>query len=279
MGMTTTLPASINLANIGDTQSGTGVVVANSGTTIINFDDAVVSLSLTVDGSTIIIFPGYQFGISGFNINVDSITVTAVGNGSTTLELVSGDTTVTPTVSIGVKVGNDAQVIVAEQSLQNIAASIRAKLGTSDTYLPSAMSAAIDSISGGGGGLAGADCGVITLPKNSSTITIQHNLGATPAAFCLHYAASSSGTFGTTFQDYMLTCSVVDGMQVSGCLNTTKSLGVTVVTTYNSIDNRIAYVTMDSTSITITSDVMAIILNSYLGKKAVWIATTIGEQE
>ena len=45
---------------------------------------------------------------------------------------------------------NDTQVIVAEQSLQDIADSIRTKLGTSDTYLPSEMSAAIDSISGGG---------------------------------------------------------------------------------------------------------------------------------
>lgn len=140
------------------------------------------------------------------------------------------------------------------------------------------LSTAIGSISGGGG-LAGVDIGITTLPNNTSTITIPHNLGATPAAFCLHYASSTSSIFGTIFQDYVFACSVVDGAQVSECTNVTKTFGTSVVVNYNSIDNGVAYVTMDGTSITITSDGVALIASAHLGKKAVWMATTIGEQQ
>lgn len=45
-----------------------------------------------------------------------------------------------------------AKVITDEQNYQDIAAAIRAKLGSSDTYTPSEMAAAIGNISGGGGG-------------------------------------------------------------------------------------------------------------------------------
>ena len=62
MGMTTTLPASINLAAIGDTESGTGTYVANSGSTVFNFDSTVISVSLTVGGSTMPVSPGFDFG-------------------------------------------------------------------------------------------------------------------------------------------------------------------------------------------------------------------------
>ena len=44
-----------------------------------------------------------------------------------------------------------AHVLITEQYLADIADAIRAKLGVSDTYLPSEMSDAIESISGGGG--------------------------------------------------------------------------------------------------------------------------------
>lgn len=44
-----------------------------------------------------------------------------------------------------------AHVLITEQYLVDIADAIRAKLGVSDTYLPSEMSDAIESISGGGG--------------------------------------------------------------------------------------------------------------------------------
>ena len=75
-----------------------------------------------------------------------TITVTGISAGTATItvEWAEGSSTCSVTVI------NDTQVIVAEQSLQDIADSIRTKLGTSDTYLPSEMSAAIDSISGEG---------------------------------------------------------------------------------------------------------------------------------
>lgn len=44
-----------------------------------------------------------------------------------------------------------AHVLITEQYLADIADAIRSKLGVSDTYLPSEMSDAIESISGGGG--------------------------------------------------------------------------------------------------------------------------------
>lgn len=109
MGMTTTLPASINLAAIGDTESGTGTYVANSGSTVFNFDSTVISVSLTVGGSTMPVSPGFDFGTYSAAINIDDITITAVGNGSTTLEIASGSPSVTPTVSIPVTVGAVAE--------------------------------------------------------------------------------------------------------------------------------------------------------------------------
>lgn len=105
MGMTTTLPASINLAAIGDTESGTATIVANSGTTTVNYDDSVVSVAMTTGQSTQVVTPGYEFQEFPFNWAIDGITITAVGNGSTTLEIVSGKTSVTPTVSVPVTVG------------------------------------------------------------------------------------------------------------------------------------------------------------------------------
>lgn len=105
MGMTTTLPASINLAAIGNAESGTGKYIANSGSTVFNFDGAVISVALTVYGNTMAISPGFDFGTYSSAIDIDNITITAVGNGSTTLEIVSGKPSATPTVSIPVTVG------------------------------------------------------------------------------------------------------------------------------------------------------------------------------
>lgn len=109
MGMTTTLPASINLAAIGNTESGTGKYIANSGSTVFNFDGAVISVALTVYGQTTAVSPGFDFGTYSSAMNIDNITITAVGNGSTTLEIVSGSPSVTPTVSIPVTVGAVAE--------------------------------------------------------------------------------------------------------------------------------------------------------------------------
>lgn len=103
--MTTTLPASINLAAIGNAESGTGKYIANSGSTVFNFDGAVISVALTVYGNTMAISPGFDFGTYSSAIDIDNITITAVGNGSTTLEIVSGKPSATPTVSIPVTVG------------------------------------------------------------------------------------------------------------------------------------------------------------------------------
>lgn len=105
MGMTTTLPASINLAAIGNAESGTGKYIANSGSTVFNFDGAVISVALTVYGNTMAISPGFDFGTYPSAMDIDNITITAVGNGSTTLEIVSGKPSATPTVSIPVTVG------------------------------------------------------------------------------------------------------------------------------------------------------------------------------
>ena len=105
MGATTTLPASINLAAVGDTITETGdaaTIVAGSGTTTVNFDDTVISVSSTVVGS---ISPGQALPATGFNTVVGPLTVTAVGEGNTTLEFVSQNTSVAPTVSIPVTVG------------------------------------------------------------------------------------------------------------------------------------------------------------------------------
>ena len=49
-----------------------------------------------------------------------------------------------------------SKVLVNESSLTGIANAIRGKNGSTDTYKPSEMSAAITAISGGGGG-SGAD--------------------------------------------------------------------------------------------------------------------------
>ena len=79
------------------------------------------------------------------------ITITGASAGSSTITAACTDSQGTAWTSTAtVTVTNPTQVIVAEQSLQDIADSIRTKLGTSDTYLPSEMSAAIDSISTGG---------------------------------------------------------------------------------------------------------------------------------
>lgn len=109
MGATTTLPASINLATIGDTESGTMTIVPNSGTTTVNFDSTVISVALTQGGNTQAISPGFELIEFPFAVDPLGVTITAAGNGSTTLEFVSGKTSVTPTVSIPVTVGAAAE--------------------------------------------------------------------------------------------------------------------------------------------------------------------------
>lgn len=61
-----------------------------------------------------------------------------------------------------------AKVITDEQNYQDIADAIRAKLGSTDTYTPSEMAAAISTISGGGGGTAITDPEVVYLATRPS---------------------------------------------------------------------------------------------------------------
>lgn len=105
MGLITSLPSEIRLANIGDTVTETGdaaYVVGHSGTTTVNFDDSVISLYSSAGGA---FAPGVALPAFDFNVTVGTFTVTAVGEGSTTLEFVSQDTSVAPTISIPVTVG------------------------------------------------------------------------------------------------------------------------------------------------------------------------------
>ena len=113
--------------NVGSESSITWSIASPQ--SITTSDQSVASISYTSMSST-----------SG------TITVTGISAGTATItvEWAEGSSTCSVTVI------NNTQVIVAEKSLQDIADSIRTKLGTSDTYLPSEMSAAIDSISGGG---------------------------------------------------------------------------------------------------------------------------------
>lgn len=105
MGIITSLPSEIRLANVGDTvtEAGTAAeIVGHSGTTTVNFDSSVISVSSSVGGS---VPSGGTLPALDFNTTVGPLTVTAVGEGSTVLEFVSQDTSVAPTVSIPVTVG------------------------------------------------------------------------------------------------------------------------------------------------------------------------------
>lgn len=106
MGATTSLPSTVQLAEIGDsyTESGTTTIVANSGTTTFNFDGSVISVS-AANLTPQTITPGSTNQSIPFNFDIGAMTITAVGDGSTTLEIVSGDPSVAPTVSIPVTVG------------------------------------------------------------------------------------------------------------------------------------------------------------------------------
>lgn len=67
-----------------------------------------------------------------------------------------------------------SNVLVQESSLQAIAAAIRAKNGSQDTYTPSEMAAAIRAISGGGGG--NAVLGTRTIAFNGTVNAASDNL-------------------------------------------------------------------------------------------------------
>lgn len=67
-----------------------------------------------------------------------------------------------------------ANVLVQESSLQAIAAAIRAKNGSQNTYTPAEMAAAIRAISGGGGG--GAVLGSKTIAFNGTVNAASDNL-------------------------------------------------------------------------------------------------------
>lgn len=110
MGVTTTLPSAVQLTGVGDsyTESGTTTVVANSGTTTFNFDDSVISVS-AANLTPQTITPGSTNQGLPFNFDIGAMTITAVGNGSTTLEIVSGNPSVAPTVNILVTVGAVAE--------------------------------------------------------------------------------------------------------------------------------------------------------------------------
>lgn len=116
-----------------------------------------------------------------------SFTGNAVGEATISAGATVGYETTT-TNQLKITVVDPTQVIVAENSLQDIADAIRGKLGVATTYKPADMASAIASISGGGGG--GIDLsGFYSISKGAtgsftgsanSTQTITHNLGATP---------------------------------------------------------------------------------------------------
>lgn len=168
------------------------VIAGNTGSLTLALDSADMSAEVgrtvtftSSDTSTATVAPGtatIQVATHSY-----SITVTGVSAGSATITATCTDSQgVTWTSTATIAVTNATQVIVAEQSLQDIADSIRTKLGTSDTYLPSEMSAAIDSISGGGSidlsnflGLTTAVTGTFT-NANGYYADVTHNLGVLP---------------------------------------------------------------------------------------------------
>lgn len=88
MAVTTTMPATVALGEIGDTftEDGNTVIGANSGQIIFNYDDSIVSVSYDFLGTSLTIQPGSGFGNRSYAQTI-ALTVTAVGVGATTISV------------------------------------------------------------------------------------------------------------------------------------------------------------------------------------------------
>lgn len=87
---------------------------------------------------------------------------------------------------------------VLDAGLKQIADAIREKGGTSDNLaFPAAMADAIAAIEAGGGGVL-FKTGTITPAAETTTLTIQHELGKTPTLLMAYVTPSYSGTANKT---------------------------------------------------------------------------------
>lgn len=95
MSVTTTLPASVVLNDIGEafTESGNTVIGGNSGEVIFDYDNSVASVSYSFLGTQIVINPGTGFANRTYDLTTQ-LTITAVGGGSTSLVITANNTTV-----------------------------------------------------------------------------------------------------------------------------------------------------------------------------------------
>lgn len=183
------------------------------------------------------------------------ITVTGVSAGSATITATCTDGQgVTWTSTATTTVADATQVIVAEQSLQDIADAIRGKLGVATTYKPADMASAIESISGGGGGVdisAFRGCTKIEVgvyqPTSMNPNTIPHSLGLVPKLFALYETTLSMGGRNSLIQDLIAqTSTYLSGDIIGGlCYNMMDMLNMVAVPS--------GMVSFSSTGVTISS--------------------------
>lgn len=182
-----------------------------------------------------------------------SFTGNAVGEATISAGATVGFETTT-TNQLKITVVDPAQVIVAEKSLQDIADAIRGKLGVATTYKPADMASAIESISGGGGGVdisAFRGCTKIEVgvyqPTSMNPNTIPHSLGLVPKLFALYETTLSMGGRNSLIQDLIAqTSSYLSGDIIGGlCYNMMDMLNMVAVPS--------GMVSFSSTGVTISS--------------------------